>query len=294
MELRHLRYFVALAEELHFTRAARRLGMAQPPLSQQIRKMEAELATPLFDRGTRSVALTEAGRMLLPEARATLAQAARAETVARRAGRGEIGVLRIGIFASAPLLPVFTRIVLAFRLRLPDVNLALRESPTMEQVDALRRGELDAGFLRCPAADIPADITAVELLRERLVVMMREDHPLARLAGPLPVAALENEPMIFFSPSLGTTLHGQLMALCRHAGFMPNITQTARENSTLIGLVAAGLGIVIVPTSLAQIRVAGVTHRALDDPRATTSIWLATPRGEPSALAQAFLDSFAG
>lgn len=290
MELRHLRYFIAVAEELHFTRAARRLGMAQPPLSQQIQQLEAELATPLFERGTRRVTLTEAGRMLLPEARATLDQASRAATVARRAGKGEIGELRIGLFASAPLLPVFTEAVLSFRRRLPDVHLALHESPTLQQVDALRRGALDAGFLRCPsAADIPADITAVELLRERLVAMMREDHPLARHQGPLPIAALAGERLIFFSRSVGTTLHGQFQALCGAAGFAPNITQTARENATLIGLVAAGLGIAVMPASLAQIRVAEVTHRALAEPGATTSIWLATPQGAPSALARAFL-----
>ncbi|MGG5887577.1 LysR substrate-binding domain-containing protein [Falsiroseomonas sp. HC035] len=291
MELRHLRYFVALAEELHFTRAARRLGMAQPPLSQQIRQLETELATPLLERGTRRVALTEAGRMFLIEARATLAQAARAELVARRAGRGEIGELRIGLFASAPLLPVFTRTVLEFRRRLPDVHLALHESPTLEQVDALRRGQLDAGFLRCPsAADIPADIAAVELLREKLVALMRVDHPLAARPGTLPVSALANEKLIFFAQSVGTTLHAQFLALCRAAGFAPDITQTARENSTLIGLVAAGLGIAVAPESLAQIQVAGVTHRRLRDPGATTSIWLATPQAGPAALARAFLE----
>ncbi|NKC31445.1 LysR substrate-binding domain-containing protein [Falsiroseomonas selenitidurans] len=291
MDLRHLRYFVALAEELHFTRAARRLGMAQPPLSQQIRALEAELATPLLERGTRRVALTEAGRMFLAEARATLAAAARAELVARRAGRGEIGELRIGLFASAPLLPAFTRAVLAFRARLPDVHLALSESPTLEQVDALRRGALDAGFLRCPSAEtIPPEVAAVELLRERLVAMLRRDHPLAAEAGPLPVAALRGQKLIFFARSVGTTLHAQLAALCHAAGFAPEITQTARENSTLIGLVAAGLGIAVVPESLAQIQVADVVHRPLDDPRATTSIWLATPREAPSALARALLD----
>lgn len=291
MELRHLRYFVAVAEELHFTRAARRLGMAQPPLSQQIQQLETELATLLFERGTRRVALTEAGRMLLPEARAALDQAARAATVARRAGRGEIGELRIGLFASAPLLPLFTSTVLSFRRRLPDVHLALQESPTLEQVDALQRGALDAGFLRCPsAADIPGDVAAVELLRERLVAMMREDHPLARHPGPLPIGALADEKLIFFSRAVGTTLHAQFDALCRGAGFTPNITQTARENSTLIGLVAAGLGIAVMPASLAQIRVAEVTHRDLAEPGATTSIWLATPRGAPTALARAFLD----
>jgi DNA-binding transcriptional LysR family regulator len=290
MELRHLRYFVALAEELHFTRAARRLGMAQPPLSQQIRLLENQLATSLFERGRRRVALTEAGRMLLPEARATLAQAARAEVVARRAGRGEIGELRIGLFASAPLLPVFTRAVLEFRRRLPDVHLALHESPTLEQVDALRRGQLDAGFLRCPsAADIPADIAAVELLREPLVALMRVDHPLAARPGPLTISALAAEKLIFFSRSVGTTLHAQLLDLCRAAGFEPYITQTARENSTLIGLVAAGLGIAVAPESLAQIQVAGVTHRRLRDAGATTSIWLATPQAGPTALAHTFL-----
>ncbi|MBU8539534.1 LysR substrate-binding domain-containing protein [Falsiroseomonas tokyonensis] len=289
--MRHLRYFVAVAEELHFTRAARRLGMAQPPLSQQIQQLEAELATPLFERGTRRVALTEAGRMLLPEARATLEQAARAVLVARRAGRGEIGELRIGLFASAPLLPVFTEAVLGFRRRLPDVHLALQESPTLEQVDALRRGALDAGFLRCPsAADIPGDVAAVELLRERLVAMMREDHPLARDQGPLPIAALAEQKLIFFARSVGTTLHAQFEALCRAAGFTPDITQTARENSTLIGLVAAGFGIAVMPASLAQIRVAEVTHRELAEPGATTSIWLATPRGRTSALARVLLD----
>jgi DNA-binding transcriptional LysR family regulator len=289
MDLRQLRYFVALAEELHFTRAAQRLGMAQPPLSQQIRQLEAELDTKLFERGTRHVALTEAGKVFLTEARATLAQARRAELVARRAGRGEIGELRMGLFASAPLLPAFTRAVLAFRARLPDVHLTLRESPTLEQVDALRRGELDAGFLRCPSADhIPVDIAAVELLREPLMAMMRSDHPLAAEVGPLRLSLLAEEKLIFFSAAVGTTLHAQFLGLCRAAGFAPQITQTARENSTLIGLVAAGLGIAVMPASLAQIQVAEVTHRPLADAGATTSIWLATPR-QPTALARAFL-----
>ncbi|MBU8544196.1 MULTISPECIES: LysR substrate-binding domain-containing protein [Roseomonadaceae] len=289
MDLRQLRYFVALAEELHFTRAAQRLGMAQPPLSQQIRQLEAELDTKLFERGTRHVALTEAGKVFLTEARATLAQARRAELVARRAGRGEIGELRMGLFASAPLLPAFTRAVLAFRARLPDVHLTLRESPTLEQVDALRRGELDAGFLRCPSAEhIPVDIAAVELLREPLMAMMRSDHPLAAEGGPLQLSRLAEEKLIFFSAAVGTTLHAQFLGLCRAAGFAPQITQTARENSTLIGLVAAGLGIAVMPASLAQIQVAEVTHRPLADTGATTSIWLATPC-QPTALARAFL-----
>ncbi len=290
MELRHLRYFVALAEELHFTRAARRLGMSQPPLSQQIRQLEEELGTPLFERAKRRVTLTEAGRVLLVEARATLTQAARAETLARRAGRGEIGELRIGLFPSAPLLPVFRRAVLTFRHRLPDVHLTLEEGPTMRQVEALQRRQLDAGFLRCPSVErLPPDIAALELFREELVVVMRRDHRLARGRGPLRLEALAGEKMVFFARSVGTTLHEQLEALCRRAGFAPDITQEARENSTLMGLVGTGLGIAVVPASLAQIRVEEVVRRALDCPGATTSTWLAMPAEGATTLARAFL-----
>ena len=292
MELRHFRYFVALAEELHFTRAAARLGISQPPLSQQIRQMEAALDTPLFERNRRRVTLTEAGRLLLPEARATLAQAARAETVARRAGRGEIGDLRVGLFASAPLLPVFARLVLAFRQRLPDVHLALQEGPTLWQVDAMQRRELDVAFLRCPAAsDLPPGFAATELFREPLVVVMRRDHPLAQGGDPLPIAALAGQPMVFFPRTLGTMLHGQLTALCRRAGFAPTIAQEARENSTLMGLVAAGLGLTVVPQSLSQIRVGDVVHRALDAPGASIATWLARPRSGAGRLARTFCEA---
>ncbi|WP_160119743.1 LysR substrate-binding domain-containing protein [Rhodovarius lipocyclicus] len=291
MELRHLRYFVALAEELHFTRAAKRLGISQPPLSQQIRALEDELDTPLFERTRRRVALTEAGRMLLEEARATLAQAARAETVARRAGRGEIGELRVGLFASVPVLPVFQRTIIAFRQRLPSVTLTLEESPTRQQIEALRRRQLDAGFLRLPSAEaLPADIAALEVAREELVVVMREDHPLAKRRGRLPVRALEGEPLIGFAPAIGTTLNDQLAALCNRAGFTPRIAQEARENSTLMGLVAAGLGIAVVPETLTRIQVGDVIRRRLDSPDATTATWLATPREHMTALAKVFLE----
>jgi DNA-binding transcriptional LysR family regulator len=291
MELRHLRYFVALAEELHFTRAAKRLGISQPPLSQQIRALEEELATPLFDRTRRRVALTEAGRMLLAEARATLAQAMRAETVARRAGRGEIGELRIGLFASAPMLPAFQRAVIAFRARLPAVHLTLEEAPTLQQIEALRRRQIDAGFLRAPSlADLPADLDALELFREDLVAVMRRDHKLARLRGRLPVAALAGEPLIAFARSVGTTLHGQLSTLCNRAGFTPRLVQEARENSTLMGLVAAGIGIAVVPVTLTRILVGEVTRRKLDGADTTTATWLATPRDQATTLARAFRD----
>lgn len=291
MELRHLRYFVALAEELHFTRAAKRLRISQPPLSQQIRALEEELETPLFERTRRRVALTEAGRILLEEARATLAQAARAEAVTRRAGRGEIGELRVGLFPSVPILPVFQQTVIGFRQRLPAVHLTLEEAPTLQQIEALRRRQLDAGFLRAPNAEgLPADIAALELFREELVVAMRRDHRLARLRGRIPVAALAEENLISFSRTVGTTLHAQLTMLCNRAGFTPRVTQEARENSTLMGLVAAGIGIAVVPATLTQISVGAVTRRRLDAADATTATWLATPRENATALARAFLD----
>jgi DNA-binding transcriptional LysR family regulator len=289
LELRHFRYFVALAEELHFTRAARRLGISQPPLSQQIRWMEETLETPLLERGRR-LALTEAGRALLAEARATLAQAARAETVARRAGRGEIGELRLGLFASAPLLPGFAAAVLAFRQRLPGVSLDLREGATAWQIEALQRGELDAGFLRHPGAEgLPASLEVMEVAREPLVVAMRRDHRLARATAPIPPAALAEEPMVAFSASVRTTLHAQVAALCARAGFAPRVVAAARENSTLMGLVAAGIGVAVVPLSLLRIRPEGVTRRAIQDGDATTATWLAIPRGGASSAARAFM-----
>jgi DNA-binding transcriptional LysR family regulator len=289
MELRHLRYFVALAEELHFSRAARRLGISQPPLSQQIQALELSLNAPLFERTNRRVELTEAGRALLVEARATLDQAERAATIVGRAQRGEIGELRIGFAPSAPLIAPFTATVLAFRKAAPGVRLVLGEQVTTEQIDALLERRLHIGFIRSPSEpDLPETIVAIELHREPLVAFMRADHPLAR-GRTVPLKALANEPFIFFPRSHGTSLYDQVLALCRKAGFTPRIDQEARGNATILGLVAVGLGVSILPESLRGIAVANTACRPLSPAGVPTSMWLIHRRHDQSPASEAFV-----
>jgi DNA-binding transcriptional LysR family regulator len=289
MELRHLRYFVVLAEELHFSRAARRLGISQPPLSQQIRALELSLEAPLFERTNRRVELTAAGRALLVEARATLDQAERAATIVGRAQRGEIGELRIGFAPSAPLIAPFTATILAFRKAAPGVRLVLDEQVTTQQIDALLERRLHIGFIRSPSdPDLPDAIAAIELYREPLSVFMHADHPLAA-RDRVPLKALANEPFIFFPRSHGTSLHDQVLALCRKAGFSPRIDQEARGNATILGLVAVGLGVSILPASLRGIAVANVACRAIAPAGVPTSMWLIHRRHDQSPASETFV-----
>jgi DNA-binding transcriptional LysR family regulator len=291
MELRHLRYFVALADELHFGRAALRLGISQPPLSQQIKALEDGLGARLFDRTNRRVALTQAGRMFLGEARATLAQADRAAQVARRAQRGELGELRIGMFPSAPLIPIVGRSILAFRRGFPDVQLSLNEFESRQQIQALAEGREHIAIIR--GASAPAlgpELVATELLRERLVVVMPADHRLARRRGALPLAMLADESFVFYGSRMGTALPTQVLALCRAAGFDPRISQVASANATILGLVAVGLGIAIVPEAMSLLRHDAVVVRAIADPAAITAVWILCRRDDRSPLIQAFFD----
>jgi len=291
VDLRHLRYFVHVAEELHFGRAARRLGVSQPPLSQQIQALEQELGVRLFDRSNRRVALTEVGRLFLPEARATLAQAARAGDIARRAHRGEVGELSIGITASAPFAGTIPRAIFSYRQAHPHVRLTIVEMSSDRQISALLSGELDVGFIRSPERPaVPADITATELFEDRLIVALRDDHPLATSNRPLRICDLAGQPFIFYARDLGIGLHEQVIALCRDAGFEPLVAQEAREVSTLLGLIAAGLGITVMSESLRALHVDHVVYASLDDPRAVTKMWLIQNRLRTFPVRQSFLD----
>jgi DNA-binding transcriptional LysR family regulator len=292
MELRHLRYFVALAEELHFGRAARRIGISQPPLSQQIRLLEADLGVRLLERTNRRVELTAAGGVFLVEARATLAQAERAAAMAGRAERGEVGELRIGFASSGALNAPFTRTIRAFRKALPGVHLVLEEQVTADQIEALIERRLQIGFIRSPVApDLPEGLVAIELCREPLLVFLRADHPLAvaRRGRAVPLAALADEPFVFFPSGAGTSLYDQVMALCRKAGFRPRVEQEARANATILGLVAAGLGVSILPASLAGFAVAAVVGLRLSPAGPPTALWLVHRRDDPSPAAAAFV-----
>lgn len=289
MELRHLRYFIAVAEELHFGRAAERLGISQPPLSQQIQALEEEIGARLFERTNRRVELTDAGRLFLDESRQVLAQVDKAVLLARRAHLGELGELKIGFTSSAPFTSTIPSSIHAFRKAYPDVHLDLQEMSSRQVLKALLEESLQVGVIR-PLA-LPDAVHWVELFREPLVAVLRADHPLA--AGSedgLAIAALAEEPFVFFPRSYGTGLYDQVIALTRQAGFSPRIAQEASEAMTIIGLVSAGLGVSILPASFRRTRVDGVVYRALSDPEATTAVWLVRRQNEGSPLALSFID----
>lgn len=274
MELRHLRYFVQVAEDLHFARAAMHLGISQPPLSQQIRALEEELGVRLLDRTSRSVALTPAGKLFLGEARATLAQADHAVSVARRAARGEVGELAIGFNASAPFIPRVAKAIHDFRQAFPEVRLTLSETGGPAQAQAVADRTLDLAFLRrSRRPELPETIAAALLLSERLVVAMRPDHPLAAREG-LWVRDLAGEPMLFYDQSRSGGFTGEFMALLGGAGIVPVVAQTVFEISTLFGLAAAGLGITVLAESLCALQSATLVYRPLLDAGATTGMWV--------------------
>ncbi len=296
MELRHLRYFVAVAEEKHITRAAERLGMQQPPLSQQIKQLERELAVQLLRRLPRGVALTDAGLAFLEEARAILAQLDRAVDVTRRAARGERGRLCVGVTSTAPFHPLVAQGIRAFRHACPKVALQLEECLSNEAIDRLRAGHLDVAFIRTSIGD--HDALVIDLLDdEPMVVALPGGHPLANAdsAEGLAFRSLAAETFILYGPP-GTGMYDATIAACHAAGFNPRVdnlgvsNQQAPRIASTLSLVAAGLGISLVPKSLQQMNLYGVVYRALDgrsQPKALLN--LASRRGELSAVVKQFL-----
>jgi DNA-binding transcriptional LysR family regulator len=285
MELRHLRYFVAVAEELHFGRAAARLSIVQPSLSQQIRQLEDELGFPLLHRTKRSVELTDAGKVLLSEARDVLAQVQNAKRAAQRAYRGEMGRLVIGYISSSAfdLLPTMLS---AYREHFPHVEVALREMTTQEQVQALEEGHIQVGLLRLP---ISAPMLNVEVVRrEPIVCVLPELHLLAHREQ-IAVSLLAHEPFVLQSRQLGGGYYTQLMKLCLSSGFTPNVIQEVTETYAIVSLVAAGIGISLVPLSTRNIRSQGVVYRELEGTNAQTEIAIAWQRNVRSVIVQNFL-----
>jgi DNA-binding transcriptional LysR family regulator len=262
VDLRQFRYFVVLAEELHFTRAAQRLNIGQPPLSLQIQAIERELGTELLKRNRRRVELTEAGRLFLTEARAALAQAERAVETARRAARGEIGTLRIGFTPSAPFAPAFTRAVHAYRLALPDVHLSLSLSRSASLTEALRIGGIDVGLIR-PAASsaLPPEVAAMPVLRDRLMLALPAQHRLAQRKASVPIEALAEEAFVLRPRGPGAAFYEQVYELCGRAGFAPQLAQEAHEAPTILGLVAVGVGLSILPACFRAIQIPDVVWR---------------------------------
>ncbi|NKZ02312.1 LysR substrate-binding domain-containing protein [Actinomadura latina] len=280
MDLRHLRYFVAVAEELHFGRAAERLTMAQPPLSQAIRRLESELGVELLHRSTRRVDLTDAGRGYLARARKILGEVDEAAHEARRVAAGAVGHLAIGCVGSATysLLPAISR---GLSLELPGVDFSFRgEMLAPDQATALRTGEIDLALLRPPAAD--PFLTVLPLRRDRLVVAVPADHPLAALPQ-VEVADLPGADLIVHSADRRSVMYDVVLGLFRDAGVEPRIRHEVGETSTLITLVAGGLGVAVVPEPVTALALEGVAYRPLAGPAADVELAIAhrTDRTEP-------------
>jgi DNA-binding transcriptional LysR family regulator len=291
MELRHFRYFVAVAEEGHVTRAAARLGIQQPPLSQQIRALEAELQVQLFRRKPRGVELTQAGEALFAEARAILQQVEHAVTAVRRTARGEAGRIGLGFTSSVSFHPFVPQAIREYRETHPLVGLSLEESGTGELVAALLDERLDAAFVRSPVG--PAEGIAVHsVLDEAMVAALPAGHALARRtnAMPLGLAELSAETFILYRRPLGPGLYDAIIAACQRAGYSPIIGQEAPRMLATLSLVAAGLGVTLVPQSMRRLRVHGVAYRPLDSASGLVApLNLAYRRGESSEAARRFI-----
>jgi DNA-binding transcriptional LysR family regulator len=266
MELRHFRYFVAVAEELHFGRAARRLHISQPPLSQQIAALEQEVGVPLLKRTSRSVELTEAGKRFLDEAREALAQADKAVALARRAAQGEIGRIQIGFVPICGVIPVAIR---RFMTRHPGIRVTLRNQESSEQLDAILRGRMDVGFVHAPVSVRGLECVTVE--RHPLVAALPSRHP---LAGQRTIAweALQGEPFIGFPRAAAPAAYDVLWARFREAGLDPNVVHETDSLLARLRMIGAGLGVALVPSYAVRFHRPGVTLRPLGPPRAAAQI----------------------
>jgi DNA-binding transcriptional LysR family regulator len=286
MELRHLRYFVAVAEELHFRRAAERLHMSQPPLSQQIRALENDVGVELLVRDRRGVSLTTAGSAFLAEAYNVLGAAEHAVAIAHQAARGDMGDLSIG-FVGSTVYGLVPELLRAFAEEHPAVRVRLREMTSAAQMSALQVREIDIGFLRPPVS--AEGVTVETLFEEPLVVALPADHPLAGTAR-VDVRRLRDEAIVSVSPYDAPGLYTATEATLAAAGVVPHVVQTVTELPTAVGLVAAGLGVTLVPASLVGLNRTGVVYRPLKGrPHMVRFAVAYRSRSQPPVV-QAFLD----
>ncbi len=286
MELRHLRYFIAVAEELHFGRAAQRLYIAQPPLSQQIQQLERELGFALFHRTNRRVSLTPAGQAFLDEARATISHLEEAVRSSRRVARGEVGWLGIG-FVGTAIYRLLPAALSAYRRRYPEVDLVLRELVSARQAQALRDRRIHVGLARPPV--IEEGLVGEPLLEEPLLAALPALHPLAARTQ-IPLPALAEEPFILFPRNPKPSYADFLISACEEAGFRPHVAQEAAEIHTAIALVAAGLGVTLVPASARSVHWEGMVYRPLAEPAPRTTLAAVYRRDDTSPVLESFLE----
>lgn len=256
MELRHLRYFLAVAEELNFRRAAERLGIAQPPLSSQIHDLEDEIGVRLFRRVPKGAELTEAGVAFLSAVPAVFDKVEQAVKLAQKGGRGEVGQLRVGYTGSASFNQIVPKSLLAFRRAHPNVELTLEELNSPQLLDQLGRQRLDAVFIR-PGKEPPIGFAVTLLDEEPMMVVVPSGHRLARRYA-VELADLKGEPFVLFSRALGPGLFDEVIEGCRRAGFEPMVAQVAPQITSIANLVAVELGVSLVPAQVANTNVPGV------------------------------------
>ncbi|KAM3100511.1 LysR family transcriptional regulator [Phormidesmis sp. 146-12] len=276
MELRHLRYFVTLAEELHFGRAAERLHIAQPPLSHQIRQLETELGFSLFYRTKRTVQLTDAGQTFLIESQRILNQLEHAIAAGQQVSRGEIGQLTIG-FVSSAAYNVLPPILQTFRAQVPGVTLELHELTSAQQIQWLQEGRIDIGLFRPPFANDGCQVETI--FQESLMVALPQTHPLTQQKR-VSIRSLIREPFIVFPRAAAPGLYDPIISLCQQAGFSPIVAQEAIQMQTIVSLVAAEMGVAIVPTSLQQLQRPGVAYRPIVETTPQVAIAMIWRQGE--------------
>ncbi len=287
MELRHIRYFLAVAEERNFTRAAARLGIGQPPLSLQIKDLEAEIGARLFHRVPHGAELTAAGQAFLEAVAPLVERADQAIHAARRAGGGETGRLSVGFTGTAAINPIVPSCIRAFRHRYPDVQLALEEANSIALIAALLEKRLDVAIIR-PSVPESEALEVITLESEALVAALPSAHPAARGRGSLDLATLRQEPFILTPRTLGIGLHDAVLRACRGAGFEPALGQPAPQIASILALVSGELGVSLVPASTRQFTAKGVTYRTLRAPAPRVDLAVAYRKDRPSRLATNF------
>ena len=294
MDIRHLRYFLAVAEEKHVTRAAEKLGIQQPPLSQMIKALEAELDVRLFRRLPRGVELTEAGESLLPDAKAIMAQLDRAVAKVHRTARGEQGAIVVGFTSSAPFHPFLPDVIRRLRDAHPGVSLQLEEAGTNALVAAIQSDEMDAAFIRSPVANRQG-LAMHALIEEEMLIALPSGHRFAPLPSgeksrPLELEALADEDFVLYRRPEGPGLYDGIIAACHRAGFNPRVEQEAPRIVSTLNLVAAGLGVSLVPASLGELQLRGIAYRRLrKDSAPVAPIHLACRALNPTTAADNFV-----
>ena len=289
MDFRQFRYFVTTAEELHVARAAERLGIAQPALSQQIKALETQLGTRLFIRAKRRIELTDAGKAFFQEAQSVLEHAERAAKRARDIGRGEAGQIDIGIVGSAMFDRPFPLLLTAFRKERPEVRLSVHELPILQQIDALPAQGLDIAIVRAPLPrPLPEGLDHFVLSRQRILAAIPLSHRLAGAAA-IALAELADDEFLSFLDPEGIGLGHDLLDFCRRAGFAPRITQHVTEIGTMVSLIAAGFGVSLVVDTLTPIQFPGVCYRPLQE-EYHSELVVVHRRFERSAAVQALID----